>query len=46
MTHRVSSKKPVVVPKALRDELNLSSGDEIIFWREGDHLALAPAASE
>jgi AbrB family looped-hinge helix DNA binding protein len=46
MTHRVGSKGQVVVPKGLRDELGLSGGDEVIFWREGDHIALAPAASD
>lgn len=46
MTHRIGPKGQVVIPKALRDELGLSSGDQVVFWREGDHIALAPAASE
>lgn len=46
MTHRVGPKGQVVVPKALRDELGLASGDEVVFWREGDHIALAPSRSE
>jgi AbrB family looped-hinge helix DNA binding protein len=46
MTHRVGSKRQVVVPKALRDELGLSGGGEVNFWREGDHLALTPVASD
>lgn len=46
MTHRVGPKGQVVIPKALRDELGLSNGDEVVFWREGDHIALAPARSE
>jgi len=46
MTPRVGSKGQVVASKALRDELGLSGGDEVIFWREGDHIALAPAASD
>lgn len=46
MTHRIGAKGQVVIPKALRDELGISSGDQIVFWREGDHIALAPAGSE
>ncbi|MBX3284106.1 MAG: AbrB/MazE/SpoVT family DNA-binding domain-containing protein [Actinobacteria bacterium] len=43
MTHRVGTKGQVVIPKELRDELGIEPGDEISFWRDGDHVALRPA---
>lgn len=45
MTHRVGPKGQVVIPKELRDALGISPGDEVAFWREGDHLALEPVRS-
>ena len=41
MTHRVGPKGPVVIPKQLRDELGIEAGDEVNFWRDGDHVAMA-----
>jgi len=43
MTRRVGAKGQVVIPKELRDELGIEPGDEVNFWREGDHLAVRPA---
>ncbi len=43
MTHRVGAKGQVVIPKDLRDELGIEPGDEVSFWREGDHLAVRAA---
>jgi AbrB family looped-hinge helix DNA binding protein len=43
MTHRVGSKGQVVIPKELRDQLGIEPGDEVSFWRDGDHVALRPA---
>ena len=40
MTHRVGLKGQVVIPKQLRDELGIEPGDQISFWRDGDHVAL------
>lgn len=40
MTHRVGAKGQVVIPKQLRDELDLEPGDEVVFWQEGDHVAV------
>lgn len=40
MTHRVGPKGQVVIPKELRDALGFSPGDDVVFWREGDHVAL------
>lgn len=42
MTHRVGPKGQVVIPKDLRDELGIEPGDEVSFWREGDHVAVRP----
>ena len=46
MTHRVGPKGQVVIPKELRDQLDLRAGDEVTFWREGDHVAVKRAALE
>jgi AbrB family looped-hinge helix DNA binding protein len=43
MTHRIGPKGQVVIPKQLRDELDLRAGDEVTFWREGDHVAVKRA---
>ena len=43
MTHRVGPKGQVVIPKELRDELQIEPGDEVSFWREGDHVAVRSA---
>ena len=42
MTHRVGPKGQVVIPKELRDELGIAPGDEVSFWRDGDHVAVRP----
>jgi len=42
MTHRVGPKGQVVIPKHLRDELGMEPGDEVSFWRDGDHVAVRP----
>lgn len=36
-------KGQVVIPKRMRDQLGLESGDQVQFWIEGDHLAAARA---
>jgi AbrB family looped-hinge helix DNA binding protein len=43
MTYRVGPKGQVVIPKELRDELGIEPGDEVSFWRDGDHVALRPS---
>ena len=46
MTHRVGPKGQVVIPKYLRDQLHIEPGDEVSFWREGDHVAVRRAHPE
>lgn len=29
-----------MIPKELRDELGIEPGDEVSFWRHGDHVAV------
>jgi AbrB family looped-hinge helix DNA binding protein len=42
MTHRVGPKGQVVIPKEIRDELRIEPGDEVTFWRDGDHVSMRP----
>ena len=41
----LTSKGQVVIPKALRDELELHKGDELIFRRMGEALLVLPSKS-
>jgi AbrB family looped-hinge helix DNA binding protein len=45
MTHKVGPKGQVVIPIELRQELGIQPGDEVTFWREGDHVAVRLARS-
>lgn len=38
---RISSKGQVTVPKAVREALGLSEGDDVVFRVEGDRAVLA-----
>jgi AbrB family looped-hinge helix DNA binding protein len=40
MTSRVGPKGQVVIPQQLRAELGIQPGDEVEFWRDGDHVAV------
>lgn len=40
MTRKVGPKGQVVIPKDLRDEFGIEPGDEVVFWRDGDHVAV------
>lgn len=46
MTHRVGTKGQVVIPKHLRDELGIEPGDQVTFWRDGDHVAVQAVGGE
>jgi AbrB family looped-hinge helix DNA binding protein len=45
MTHKVGPKGQVVIPKDLRDVLGIEPGDEVTFWRDGDHVAVRSVRS-
>lgn len=38
----VSSKGQVVLPKAIRDKLNLSAGSKLMVFSDGDNILLKP----
>jgi antitoxin PrlF len=42
MTHTIGSKGQVVIPKALRERVNLHPGDAVEFELRGDELVLVP----
>jgi antitoxin PrlF len=44
MTHKVGAKGQVVIPRDLREELGIRPGDEVTFWRDGDHVAVRPVS--
>lgn len=46
MTSRVGPKGQVVIPKELRDQLDIQPGDRMEFWLEGDHVAGHKAAAK
>ena len=45
MTRKVGPKGQVVIPKDLRDALGIEPGDEVTFWRDGDHVAVRSVRS-
>lgn len=45
MTTRVGPKGQVVIPKQLRVQLGIEPGDEVEFWRDGDHVAVCPVGA-
>ncbi len=45
MTHKVGPKGQVVIPKDLREEFGIEPGDQVTFWRDGDHVAVRPLRS-
>jgi AbrB family looped-hinge helix DNA binding protein len=46
MTHTIGAKGQVVIPKQLRDALEIQPGQEVVFERRGDDVLVrkAPAA--
>ena len=45
MTHKVGPKGQVVIPKAMRTQLGLEPGDEVIFTLDQRGVHVAPARS-
>jgi AbrB family looped-hinge helix DNA binding protein len=45
MTHRIGGKGQVVIPKALREAMNLEPGDEVTFSRDGTAVRVERVAS-
>jgi AbrB family looped-hinge helix DNA binding protein len=45
MTHKVGPKGQVVIPKHLREAFGIEPGDEVLFWRDGDHVAVKAVRS-
>ncbi|HIZ34754.1 MAG TPA: AbrB/MazE/SpoVT family DNA-binding domain-containing protein [Candidatus Ruania gallistercoris] len=43
MTSTVGPKGQVVIPKNLRDEFGIEPGDEVVFTRNGDQIAVTSA---
>jgi AbrB family looped-hinge helix DNA binding protein len=40
MTHKVGAKGQVVIPKAIRDEIGIEPGDEVVFEPEGKEVRI------
>ena len=45
MTQRVGPKGQVVIPKAIRDQLGIVPGDEVIVTQDGRAIRIVAAAS-
>ncbi|HEX5762023.1 MAG TPA: AbrB/MazE/SpoVT family DNA-binding domain-containing protein [Solirubrobacterales bacterium] len=46
MTHRVGTKGQVVIPKAIRDEIGIRPGDEVVFEPRGREVRIHRLADE
>jgi antitoxin PrlF len=46
MTHRVGAKGQVVIPKAIRDELGIQPGDEVVFDVDGKDVRVRRRVDE
>lgn len=42
---RVGPKGQVVIPHQLRRQLGIEPGDEVEFWRDGDHVVVRRVAA-
>ena len=43
---RLSSKGQVVIPKRIRDALNMKPGDDLVVLRKGDQIIIRPLTLE
>lgn len=46
MTHRVGAKGQVVIPKAIRDEIGIEPGDEVVFEPNGKEVRIHRLADD
>lgn len=46
MTHKVGIKGQVVIPKAIRDEIGIKPGDEVIFEPDGKDVRVRRATDD
>lgn len=46
MTHRVGAKGQVVIPKAIRDEIGIEPGDEVVFEPNGNEVRIHRLADD
>lgn len=46
MTHKVGAKGQVVIPKAIREEIGIEPGDEVIFEPNGREVRIHRLADE
>lgn len=46
MTHRVGTKGQVVIPKAIRDEIGIEPGDEVVFASDGSDVRVRRASDD
>ena len=46
MTHKVGVKGQVVIPKAIRDEIGIQPGDEVVFEPNGREVRVRRAADD
>jgi AbrB family looped-hinge helix DNA binding protein len=46
MTHKVGIKGQVVIPKAIRDEIGIKPGDEVVFEPDGKDVRVRRVADD
>jgi len=46
MTHKVGIKGQVVIPKAIRDEIGIRPGDEVVFEPDGKDVRVRRASDD
>lgn len=46
MTHKVGAKGQVVIPKAIRDEIGIEPGDEVVFEPDGKQVRIHRLADD